>query len=857
MAFNPRPFALRGNDPRSAMPKVVRWASICLSVALCLAENPAAAEEPAPAAGIEPPQVTKQIPAHYPESELDARHEATVVLLVTIGRDGTVTDVDVAESAGTAFDDAAVQALGAWRFAPALRDGQPVPSRIRVPFRFELPVEGEKSLAAPPAEGQLAPTFGTPGAGPPAPAHPAKPALEVTITGEREVRTETRSTGDFRVERGVLRAAPRKDGTDVLGTAPGLYVGRPESPAVAPSYSLRGFDAEHGQDIEFRVGGIPINQPSHVHGQGYADLGFLIAETVDELRVSEGVYDPRQGDFAVAGSIDVDLGVDGDERGVQLKTGYGSFKTFRQLVLWAPRDEDRRTFGAANVTSTDGYGENREGQAVSAIVQHRFGGGPVRFRVLGIAHGSRSNLAGVVRADDVATGRVCFHCVYPYPTARDQNATSSRGLVGLFAEQRGSHGSNAEVGIWFDQSSFRLRENISGFYENGAGGAAGPGDRFEQQNQAQTLGLTARYRTAPYHPHRSAHGTVEVGADARLDQIEQGSQTWDERVDADVHGVDIGIWGDLDWHFARVVRARLGARADALSYDIDDRTGNAAPVSAPDDELPVGARRSAFGVAFGPRTSAEVRPLEWLSLLLAYGEGYRSQQARTLEDGEETPFTKVRSADVGARFDWGPPLRLSVGGFFTHLSDDVVFHPEEGHLERTGASRRVGATARLSSRASFLVESLSFTFVDARLLEPPPPTEHEPQPSFTEGEKVPFVPPVVVRADLGTEHTLSEPVGLGKLRARTGFGLSFLGSRPLPYGDTAKPVLLVDASIGAGWGPLSITLEGYNLLDDDDATAEYNFPSHWDPSAPRSDTPARHLAAGAPRSWMLTLGATL
>jgi hypothetical protein len=35
---------------------------------------------------------------------------------------------------------------------------------------------------------------------------------------------------------------------------------------------LRGFDAEHGQDIRLTVDGIPINLPSHIR-QGYADIG--------------------------------------------------------------------------------------------------------------------------------------------------------------------------------------------------------------------------------------------------------------------------------------------------------------------------------------------------------------------------------------------------------------------------------------------------------------------------------------------------------------------------------------------------------------------------------------------------------
>lgn len=817
---------------------------------------------------VEPPRVIEQAPAEYPAVELLANHEATVVLLVTVGRDGLVGSAEISESAGRAFDEAAMAAIRGWKFAPARRSGEPVASRIRVPFRFELPTPAHLESPAethpelPPIQARASSTGGSG-------KRRSGPTIEVHVLGERELRTETRSASDFRIERDLLRAAPRQEGAEVLRTAPGLSIGRGEGPAVAHSYMLRGFDASHGQDIEFRVGGIPINQASHLHGQGYADLGFLIGECVRELRVSEGVYDPRQGDFAVAGSIEIELGVEGGERGTRVRFGYGSFDTFKGLVLWAPREADPETFGAVQYTSTDGFGENRRGQGASGIFQHRFGSGSLRLRALGILQGSRSNLAGVVRADDLDAGRVCFHCVYPYPTARAQNAAASRALLGLFTEHRGPNGSNGEFGVWLDHANFRIQQNFTGFLERSRTleRVAGRGDLIEQENRARSIGLTGRYRTAPFHPTSFAHGTVEVGADGRFDTLEQSqnlldasvrNQTWDQRVNAEVRGLDLGAWGDLDWHFGHRLRARFGLRADLLSYDIDDRLGNFAPLSRPQDAYIVGFRRSALGVAWGPRASAEVRALPWLTFLLAYGEGYRSPQARMLEDGETAPFTKVRSADVGARFDWGPPLRISLGGYATHLSDDVAFEAGEGGLERIGATRRVGAIAHLLSRPTeWLLNSLSVTFVDATLLEPPPATAGEPDPPFVEGQNLPFVPPVVVRADLGMRRALTQWTGLGQLRGRAGLGLSFLSPRPLPYGAFADPVALLDASAALDWGPFDLSFELYNLFDKDYAALEYNFPSHWDPESPRPRTPARHISAGAPRSWMFSLGVTL
>jgi len=241
----------------------------------------------------------------------------------------------------------------------------------------------------------------------------------IVIHEEALVRTKNRSASDFHVDRKVLESAPRSEGAEVLRTAPGLYIGKVAG-AVAHRYMLRGFDADHGQDLELKVGLLPINLPSHIHGQGYADLSFLIGEVVQSLDVSEGVYDPSQGDFAVAGSINVDLGV--SRRGIHIKSGYGRFGSQRHLLVWAPPHHDAHTFGAVQYTSTDGFGDNRRGQSISSIVQTEFKTSQWYHRLIGVLYGARSDLPGVLRHDDVDAGLVDYYGVYDYATARAQNA---------------------------------------------------------------------------------------------------------------------------------------------------------------------------------------------------------------------------------------------------------------------------------------------------------------------------------------------------------------------------------------------------------------------------------------------------
>ncbi|MBC7173083.1 MAG: TonB-dependent receptor, partial [Polyangiaceae bacterium] len=301
-----------------------------------------------------------------------------------------------------------------------------------------------------------------------------------------------------------------------------------------------------------------------------------------------------------------------------------------------------------------------------------------------------------------------------------------------------------------------------------------------------------------------------------------------------------------------------------LAYEVDDRLGNRIPAFRRNQYI-MGYRRSALGVAAGPRVAVEAAPIDALRFIAAYGEGYRSPQARLLADGEPAPFTKVRSADVGARLTLpDDALVLSVSGFFTRLSDDVVFEAEEGRLERVGATRRLGVTGHATSRPlDWLTTAASLTYVNAVLLEPPAATVEEPNPAFEEGQALPFVPPWVFRLDVGADHPLGRTRHSRTLQGRLGAGLEVIGSRPLPFDQRADAFALLDASArlrfvfdDAGRS-VDIGVELANALGAEYAASEYYFSSNWERESAATRVPARHTAAGAPRSVMLTVGVGL
>ena len=260
--------------------------------------------------------------------------------------------------------------------------------------------EHEDAPAHPPAGTDSATAGGEAAGANTAPPTPTEPQTVVV-----RAKPHPASASDTVIDRRQLDAVPHPNGSQLLREVPGVYISAHGGEGKAQQIFFRGFDADHGQDIEMWAGGAPINEVSNIHGQGYADLYFLIPEVVEEIHSQPGTYDPRQGDFAVAGSLGFRLGY--AEPGMTVKASAGNFGTRRYLLAYHPEGADSQTFGAFELYSTDGFGPSRAARRASAIGQltHDFGGG-VSGRVLAQTYAGRFDSAGVLRRGDIESGEV-------------------------------------------------------------------------------------------------------------------------------------------------------------------------------------------------------------------------------------------------------------------------------------------------------------------------------------------------------------------------------------------------------------------------------------------------------------------
>lgn len=766
-----------------------------------------------------PPRLLEAPSAVYPQVALQNGIEGDVELDLLLDEAGQVTEITVTSSPAPSLAEAAVEAARTFRFAPARDRGEPVPCIVHYRTKFRLPPRP----ARPVASSTTSPaTFGTQSS------TKTDSIYDVLVRGQ----PVPRAASEWTFELGVGRSAPQAGGSgaELMKRAPGFSISQHSGEGKAHQIFLRGFDAVHGQDTEITVAGLPVNEVSNLHGQGYADLHFVIPEVVRSLHVLEGPFDPRQGDFAVAGGLDFDLGL--TERGVLLRGTAGQYGLLRTLVAWGPEGEPEETFVAAELAKGDGFGPARAFGRASAIGQALFPlSSQLAVRILATSYAGRFDAAGVVRDDDVDSGRVDFFGTYD----PDQGGASTRH-AGLLELRLRDGDVRAGLQGYLMLRSLRLRQNFTGYL------LSPEGDRTEQQNDATTIGGRGHYQRRFLEKAM----VVEVGAIWRHDQIDQSQRrlrTIDARpqvaagteagaladdVSAELQLTSLGLYGDAKLRLGDFT-GRAGLRGEAQAIRAYDRLAN--------DGL--GDRKEAFGYQLAPKFGLEWRAVPGLSLYASYGRGFRSPQALSLQQGERSTFTSVDAGELGAR--WLPldGLTVSAASFLTYVDQDLVFDPTSGRTEVFGPTRRLGGVLVVEAQP---VEGFSATGSATYSYGVHADT----------GDQIPFVPPLVVRADVHYERPLAIVYAL-PLLAFVDLGASFLGPRPLPFQELGESVFVTEVGAGLSLGPVTVSLEIYNLFDTRWRDGQFVFASNFDPNQGASLVPARHSTAGRPFSAQGTI----
>lgn len=651
------------------------------------------------------------------------------------------------------------------------------------------------------------------------------PRYSTVVVANRAPRTAAQRT----VGANEIAASPRRrSADDLLRLIPGVFLSQHGAEGKGQQFFLRGFDAAHGADLEVSVAGVPINELSNIHGQGYVDLNFVVPEVVRRITANKGPFLLDQGNFANAGTIRFELGVDRPARGSRASYEFGSTLRHRGVFVHAPKNLPKETFLAVEAMTDRGFGSVRGARRATVLGQVRLLDSPVygALDLLGGVYAARFDAPGALRVDDVAAGRVARDGAY----RDDGGGRSGRALVVLRHQLELGVG-RLEQRVYGQLRDFEIVEDFTGFLLDPE-----RGDRRRQRHRFASAGYQLQY----HRPLGERLVLVAGGAwqgdlvrqqDARVDESHRLlSRNWE----LDVGQHQAHARAGLQWRPLDRLTIDAGARLDLFAYHAQDRV------------VPGLEARKVLAMP-SPRLTTSLRLTSSASLFLAYGRGLRAPEARSILGGtaapEDTALDRYRggpprvvtsdAVELGTRVNLRQRVSAGVALFGTWIDRELVFdHISAVNIE-LNRTRRLGVDLDLAVWPRpwlQLRQDLSLTharFVDS-------------------GAPVPLAPPVMS----ATGFTLVHPKGF-----RAGARLLAVGSRPLPHGARSAAYALLDLSVGYRLGPLQLDLQIDNVTNVQWKEGEYHYASWWDQSQPRSTLPALHFMAGPPLT--ARIGATL
>ena len=499
------------------------------------------------------------------------------------------------------------------------------------------------------------------------------------------------AAGDGSVTRQQLAARTTYRPGELLEATPGLIVSQHSGEGKANQFYLRGFNLDHGTDLRTTVDGMPVNQRSHAHGQGWTDLNFLIPELAARLDYKKGPYSAGEGDFASAGAAAI-VYANRLVRGVA-SAGAGQ-NGYRRALLADSVEVEQAGNGAVlyalEAMHNDGpYTRGDDYNKLNAVLRYSRGYANNGFNITAMAYS----------ADWNATDQIPLRAVQQGLLGRYDGIDNSDGgkahrysLSGAW--QRSGEDTAAKVSAYLIANQLELYSNFTYFMDDPVNG-----DQFAQPDRRVTSGVDASHA---WHAHIGAASSITTaGLQLQHDNIFNGLyKTVARRA---VHPVaatradhivesSVGLYLENSTRWSPLLRTTAGLRADGYRFDVrPTQPGTASALEHPAARASDRLLSPSLSAVFGPWARTE--------LYANAGTGFHSNDARGAvgtggtmgaADGGHAPLVRSRGMELGVRSEWLPRLQTSLSVYRLDFDSELSYVGDAGATEAGDPSRRYG-----------------------------------------------------------------------------------------------------------------------------------------------------------------------
>ena len=506
-----------------------------------------------------------------------------------------------------------------------------------------------------------------------------------------------------------LKMNPVNTAQDLLRKVPGLFIAQHAGGGKAEQIFLRGFDDDHGTDIAVSVDGMPVNMVSHAHGQGYADLHFVIPETVKDIDFGKGAYYADYGDFDTGGYVNLKTYDKIDNSFVKVEGG--AFNTIRTMGIFNILNENnnqhrRNMYLAGEYGYTNGHFDiNQNFNRLNLFLKYNeWLNDRSYFNIQASTFNSKWNASGQIPERAVSEGLISrWGSIDP-----TEGGNTGRTNVLINYKYLLSDSETWESMFFYTHYQFRLFSNFTFFLNDPVNG-----DEIEQKESRNIYGMMNQY-TKNFHfknsrlAWKSGFGFRydDIG-DIELNHVYRRNTLLDRISLASINETHLYGYTSGEWQIGKW-KINPAVRLDYFIFGMDDKLT---------DEV----EQDVIKARLSPKFNVFYNFNKKYQVFLKSGMGFHSNDTRVViaQKGKNILPYSV-GGDLGAVLKPFPNLLIQPALWYLFLQQEFVYVGDEAVVEPSGRSRRYGMDLSIKYQPlSWLYVDADFNYARPRFIDEP------------------------------------------------------------------------------------------------------------------------------------------
>jgi hypothetical protein len=524
-----------------------------------------------------------------------------------------------------------------------------------------------------------------------------------------------------------LQTSPVNTSQEILQKVPGLFIGQHAGGGKGEQMFLRGFDIDHGTDVAISVDGMPVNMVSHAHGQGYADLHFVIPETVDKIDYGKGSYYANKGDFATAGYVGFQTKEKLDYSSISVEAGQFNTKRTVGLFNLLDNDKNQRAYIATEYFLTDGpFDSPQNFNRFNLLGKYTYLLGlNSKFSISASHFSSKWDASGQVPQRLIDNGTISrFGAV----DDTEGGNTSRTNVIASLVKPIDKN-TFVKINTFFSKYTFELYSNFTFFLKDPVNG-----DQIRQKENRTLYGLNAEINKKIKNEVWNINYQLAVGFRADATKDSELSHTLNRKTTleniklGDIDESNQYVYLNSEFIFGKWM-INPGLRFDYFKFNYQNKLSNTY------------TNQSESEVKVSPKLNFIYSQNNNLQFFVKSGMGFHSNDTRVVVEnkGYKTLPTAI-GTDLGTI--WKPSHNLIINSalWYMYLQQEFVYSGDGGIIEPSGRTKRMGADFGIRYHLNeilYIYSDANYTF--ARSIDEPKGQDYVPlSPDFTTAGGISF-----------------------------------------------------------------------------------------------------------------------